>query len=55
MMMGRECMLPDTIAYGNEVEYPMTVSDYVVNLQSRMLEAHEFLRGQQQLNVDHED
>ena len=55
MMMGRECMLPDTIAYGNEVEYPMTVSDYVANLQSRMLEAHEFLRGQQQLSVDQED
>ena len=47
MMMGRECTLPDTLLYGNEVEPPMSSTDYVALLQSRMQEAHDLLRTQQ--------
>ena len=47
MMMGRECTLPDTLLYGNEVEPPMSSTDYVALLQSRMQKAHDLLRTQQ--------
>ena len=47
MMMSRECTLPDTLLYDNEVEPPMSSTDNVALLQSRMQEAHDLLRTQQ--------
>ena len=38
--MGGECTLPDTLLYGNEVEQPMSSTDYVTLLHQRMQNAH---------------
>ena len=49
LMLGRECRLPDQLLDGTHSVQTWTNTNYVIDLQNRLLTAHELLRSQQML------